>query len=75
MWHMPYERMTVSDAAEDTPEKRPHREAPAEKENGPKRTPNAAEGTEREERRMPQGEPGPTPGSAEGGAFDEPSRH
>jgi len=75
MWHMPYERMAVGDGANDTPENRPSREAPAEKENGPRRTPNAAEGTEGEKRHMPQGEPGPTPGSAEGGAFDEPSRH
>jgi hypothetical protein len=75
MRHMPYERMSLNDDGDDTQEKRPPREAPAEKENGPKRTPNAAEGTEGEERRMPQGEPGPTPGSAEGGAFDEPSRH
>ncbi|WP_239013945.1 hypothetical protein [Archangium violaceum] len=75
MRHMPYERMSLGDTADDTPENRPNREAPAEKENGPRRTPNAAEGTEREERRVPQGEPGPTPGSAEGGAFDEPSRH
>ncbi|MFL5351945.1 hypothetical protein [Archangium sp.] len=74
MWHMPYERMSVGDGPEDTPAI-PKREAPEEKENGPKRTPNAAEGTEGGERSMPQGEPGPTPGSSEGGAFDdEPSR-
>ncbi|KFA89506.1 hypothetical protein Q664_34595 [Archangium violaceum Cb vi76] len=69
---MPYERMSIGDGPDDAPNV-PNREAPTEKENGPKRTPNAAEGTE-EERRMPQAEPGPTPGSAEGGAFDEPSR-
>ncbi|AKJ05863.1 hypothetical protein ATI61_110388 [Archangium gephyra] len=74
MRHMPYERMSISDGPEDSPNV-PDREAPEEKENGPKRTPNAAEGTDGEERRMPQAEPGPTPGSAEGGAFDEPSRH
>ncbi|WP_375766699.1 hypothetical protein NR798_34145 [Archangium gephyra] len=74
MRHMPYERMSISDGPDDSPNV-PDREAPHEKEDGPKRTPNAAEGTEKEERRMPQGEPGPTPGSAEGGAFDEPSRH
>lgn len=73
MWHMPYERMSVGDGPEDTPAI-PKREAPEEKESGPKRTPNAAEGSEGE-RRMPQGEPGPTPGSAEGGTMDESSRH
>jgi hypothetical protein len=52
MWHMPYERMSVGDGPEDTPAI-PKREAPEEKENGPKRTPNAAEGTEGGERRMP----------------------
>lgn len=74
MRHMPYERMSISDGPDDSPNV-PNREAPEEKESGPKRTPNAAEGSEGEERRMPQGEPGPTPGSAEGGTFDEPSRH
>ncbi|WP_073562285.1 hypothetical protein [Archangium sp. Cb G35] len=74
MWHMPYERMSIGDGPDDEPNV-PNREAPTEKEPGPKRTPNAAEGTDGEERRMPQDEPGPTPGSAEGGAFDEPSRH
>lgn len=75
MWHMPYERMSVGDGPEDTPFI-PRREAPdEEKESGPRRTPNAAEGTGREERHTPQREPGPTPGSAEGGALDEPSRH
>ncbi len=74
MRHMPYERMSISDGPDDSPNV-PNREAPNEEENGPKRTPNAAEGTDGEERRMPQDEPGPTPGSAEGGAFDEPSRH
>ena len=73
MWHMPYERMSVGDEADDTPENFPARQAPSKDEPG--RTPGQAEGADEGERKMPQGEPGPTPGSAEGGAFDEPSRH
>jgi hypothetical protein len=73
MWHMPYERMAVGDGPDDTPDNFPTREAPSKDE--PRRTPNAAEGTEGEERKVPQGEPGPTPGSAENGGLDEPSRH
>lgn len=76
MWHMPYERMAVGDEADDTPEiHAQQREAPSEDQEEPRRTPNAAEGTEGEERKMPQEEPGPTPGSAESGGLDEPSRH
>lgn len=74
MWHMPYERMAIEDGPDDTPDNAPSRRAPAQEEE-PRRTPNAAEGTNGAERKMPQEEPGPTPGSAESGALDEPSRH
>lgn len=74
MNHMPYERMEVGDMDEDP--KAPKRDAPSENgPNGPGRTPGTAEAGEEEERRMPQGEPGPTPGMAEGEDSVGPSRH
>ncbi len=64
MDHMPYESMEVGG---EEPGRGAERQAPSEPENAPKRTPKTAEGGGLdEERRMPQGEPGKTPGSAEG---------
>ena len=64
MQHMPYERMEIGESPDDLPAGGPARDEPDEE--GPKRTPNAAEGDAKEERKMPEEEPGPTPGIAEG---------
>lgn len=68
MSHMPYED-------NEQPRRGKEDEGPRRDVAGG-RTPHSAEGgalDEEEERRVPQGEPGKTPGSAEG--EDEPHRH
>jgi hypothetical protein len=64
MNHMPYEDTGLSPGPR---EEEPKRSATPEE---PGRTPQSAEGPEKE-RRMPAGEPGKTPGSAEGEDPDE----
>ncbi|MBE4751135.1 hypothetical protein G4177_23450 [Corallococcus sp. ZKHCc1 1396] len=68
---MPYESMVVggSEPGAGAPRQDPSQEPPG-------RTPKTAEsgGQENEGRRMPQGEPGKTPGSAEGEDPDSPPR-
>ncbi|WP_245814215.1 hypothetical protein [Cystobacter ferrugineus] len=72
MSHMPDDRRTMGNGPQDATENAPSKDA-ASWDYHP-HTPQSAEGLDGEEREVPQGEPGPTPGSAEGEDFDEPSR-
>ena len=69
MSHMPDERRSLGNGPQDASENAPSKDAASRDDHA--RTPQSAEGLDGEERRMPQGEPGPTPGSAEGEDFDE----
>jgi hypothetical protein len=68
MKHMPYEETVPGDMRGDTPsEDQPDQERGGGPIDDPGHTPRTAEGGGLdEERRMPAGEPGKTPGKAEG---------